>query len=372
MAKATQTVIRQVMGRSVFAPQSFPPQKPNTRGKHSSLNAAETEKWVRVDIVVYRRRVPSIRDVIEPAAQSQVEAQYSDPPLGVQIQRKIVWKATGIRRFDQLSILVEDAERIAAPPFQRIRQGEFLYKRRRAPCNQAVWRVKIDRPARLRAEEWRVQAEIENGVRPRGRARVGSEDQIPFPERPAGRQAERVIAIFARIGQLENGHERRRRVYSLQFERVTIYPTPPDIFRAEINISRQLSFKFHAPAEGARRFQPILVQGESRLHRSIGQQRHAVTRKELIYAPPLQGARHEIEIRGVIKKARPQGQFHIAVFRQQCARRQAWGRQNPLDEAVTVKPDARFDQQPIRDGPPILQVNAGLDIVAPGLRCAVE
>jgi len=66
--------------------KSFPPQKPNTRSKYASLNSAETEKLTRVDIVVYRERVLSVCDVVEPAAQSEVEAQQPNPPLGVQIQ----------------------------------------------------------------------------------------------------------------------------------------------------------------------------------------------------------------------------------------------------------------------------------------------
>jgi hypothetical protein len=63
------------MERSVFALELFPPQKPNTRSKLAPLNAAEIEKSGRIDIVVYRDRVPSVRDVVEPAAQSQVEAK---------------------------------------------------------------------------------------------------------------------------------------------------------------------------------------------------------------------------------------------------------------------------------------------------------
>ena len=52
--------------------KSFPPQKPNTRSKDAPLNSAETEKLSGVDIVVYRERVLSVCDIVEPAAQSEV------------------------------------------------------------------------------------------------------------------------------------------------------------------------------------------------------------------------------------------------------------------------------------------------------------
>src|SRR5262245_25379297 len=121
------------MERSVFALQSFPPKKSNTRIKRATLNAAEMEKIGRVDIVVHKQRVLSVCDVIESDARSEVETQQSEPAFGVQIQRKIRGKATRVRLFDQLSSLVDDAEWIAAPPFHRIGQVELLHQRRPAP-----------------------------------------------------------------------------------------------------------------------------------------------------------------------------------------------------------------------------------------------
>src|SRR5262249_17212595 len=112
---------------------SFPPQKSNTRSKLAPLNAAEVEKLGGVDIIVYHTRIPSVCDVVESGAQGEVETQQSDPPFAVQIQRKKAGKAAGIRIFDQPSILVDDAEWIAAPPFHRIRQIDFLHQRRPAP-----------------------------------------------------------------------------------------------------------------------------------------------------------------------------------------------------------------------------------------------
>src|SRR5262249_37478185 len=52
--------------------------------------------------------------------------------------------------------------------------------------------------------------------------------------------------------------------------------------------------------------------------------------------------------------------------------RQTGRRQDPPDDPITIKPHARFKQQPVRDRPPVLQVSADLKIVAPGLRTALE
>src|SRR5690554_2481866 len=113
--------------------RSFPSQKSDAHVERAPLGAAEMEKLGGVDIVIYRRRVLSVRDVVESGAQGEVEAHQSEPPFGVQVERKIAGKAAGIGRFDQSSLLIDDAEWVAASPFNRIRQIDLLHQRRPAP-----------------------------------------------------------------------------------------------------------------------------------------------------------------------------------------------------------------------------------------------
>src|SRR5262249_16642972 len=234
-----------------------------------------------------------------------------------------------------------------------------------------MWRIPIEWAALLRTVDGRVQAEIENGVRSRGRTRVGTKELIVFLERPAGGYGERVVAIVPRIAQSKNSCEWIQLSVSLQQERIAIYSPPPNPFGAQINFRGQLSFQFQAPAEGARGFQSLLVQDKGRFHRLPGR-RSAVERKETVYAAPLQRTRQEVGIRGVIKKARSKGQSRLAVFRQYRPCRQAGGGEDPPDDRVAIKPQARFNQQPVRDRPPVLHVSADLKIVEPGLRTALE
>src|SRR5438445_13771514 len=84
----------------------LPPQESDARSEGAAVEGAEGQELRRADVIVHDKRIFMVRNVVEAAAQSPVEAKQVKSLFELQIQRIIGWKAVRSRCPLQLLLVV--------------------------------------------------------------------------------------------------------------------------------------------------------------------------------------------------------------------------------------------------------------------------
>ena len=148
-----------------------------------------------------------IRQVVDPATKSPAVSEYRKPSFQVHVELQEIWKAPGVYRADDATLVVLDRKRKAAAPFHHVPYGPFLRQRKVAPTEEAMWSIPRGGPKVFRNKGGVINADIEGGVGDGSRAGVAAQPHILLAEGLAHGDLEGIKLISARVAESVEGLE---------------------------------------------------------------------------------------------------------------------------------------------------------------------
>jgi len=226
----------------------LPAQETNPGCQGAALDAAVGQEIRRVHVVVHRRGVGPIGDVVESRPQRPQESEQANAPLQLQVQRKILGETPGAWSTYELLVLVHQAEGKSVAPIERISEIELPGQGHPTPGEKAIRRIPGERPARLRAEQQAINAEVKDSVGVGPRARVRSEDHVAALESVARRNLHGVVAVLLQTFQPEIAAE----AAALVDKSPAVASSFLEELKLEVNGMRHFPFNAQAPIGEAR------------------------------------------------------------------------------------------------------------------------
>ena|SRR2546423_2917066 len=138
------------------------PEEANTGDERSSIELAESKESARIHVVVGYLRVLVAGYIVKSAPHRPVHVGKIKSFLQIRSQVEICRETMGIGRSDNLLMLIDNRERIARAPLQRVSKINCLDPRQRGPCvrKDAVWRIPGQRTA-VGSEKQRIEDAVE-------------------------------------------------------------------------------------------------------------------------------------------------------------------------------------------------------------------
>src|SRR5437868_6463178 len=110
------------------------PEEANTGDERSSIELAESKKSARIHVIVDYLRVLVAGYIVKAAPDGPVHVGKIKSFFQIGSQVEICRETMGIRWSDHLLMLIDNRERIARAPFQRVSKINCLESGQRSPC----------------------------------------------------------------------------------------------------------------------------------------------------------------------------------------------------------------------------------------------
>ena len=138
------------------------PEKANTSDKCPSIELAESKESARIHVVVDYLRVLVAGYIVKSPPDCPVHMGKIKSFLQIGSQVEICRETMGIRRSNHLLMLIDNRERIARAPFQRVSKINCLKSGQRSPCvgEDAIRGIPRQRTA-VGSEKQRIEDAVE-------------------------------------------------------------------------------------------------------------------------------------------------------------------------------------------------------------------